>query len=111
MTSLPNNKRAFIAIEKLRDYCLNPFHPVGKDKAIIFRLALGLTDQDADFLMKAIMKKLPESKATAGKEDQYGKRYTVDMKIRNLDKEAAIRTGWIVKTSENFPRLTTCYVK
>ena len=111
MSFLPNYERAFIAIEKLKDYCLNPFHPVGKDKAIVFRSAFGLTGQDADYLKRMIIEKLPESEAMSGKEDQYGKRYTVDMKIRNLNKEAVIRTGWIIKKSESFPRLTTCYVK
>ena len=31
--TLPNYEKAFLAIEKLADYCLNPFHPVGKDAA------------------------------------------------------------------------------
>lgn len=31
MTLLPNYEQAFIAIEKLEAYCLNPFYPVGKD--------------------------------------------------------------------------------
>ncbi len=111
MSLLPDHERAFVAIEKLKDYCLNSFHPVGKDKAIVFKSALGLTDQDADFLNRAIFEKLSESEATLGREDQYGKRYIVDMKIRNLDKESIIRTGWIIKKGESFPRLTTCYVK
>lgn len=111
MTLLPNSSRAFIAIEKLADYCLNPFHPVGKDKAVVFESALGLTDRDANFLKKAILDAISESRATLGKEDQYGKRYTVDVKIRNLNKEATVRTGWIIRKDEDFPRLTTCYVK
>ena len=111
MALLPNHQQAFIATEKLKDYCLNPFHPVGKDKAIVFKSALELTTQDADFLKEAILKALPKSEAISEREDQYGKRYTVDIKIRNLDKEATIRTGWIIKKSESFPRLTTCYVK
>ena len=111
MSLLPNYKQAFIAIEKLKDYCLNPFHPVGKGKAIVFESALGLTSIDAGYLKRMIIEKLSRSEATLGKEDQYGKRYTVDMKIRNLDKEAVIRTGWITKRNENFPRLITCYVK
>ena len=111
MALLPNYQQAFIAIEKLGDYCLNPFHPVGKDKAIVFKSALGLTDRDANFLKGAIIEKLPESEATLGREDQYGKRYTVDIKVRNLDKEAVVRTGWIIRKDESFPRLTTCYVK
>ena len=111
MTLLQNHKHAFIAIEKLSDYCLNQFHPVGKDKAVVFRSALNLTEQDADFLKTAILEGLAGNKAILGKQDRYGKRYSVDIKIRNLDKEAIIRTGWIIKKGENFPRFTTCYIK
>lgn len=111
MTLLPNCEQAFITVEKLRDYCLNPLHPTGKDKAVVFESALGLTNQQADFLKKAIFEALPKSEATPGREDQYGKRYTVDVKIRNLGQEAWVRTGWIIKKDESFPRLTTCYVK
>ncbi len=111
MNLLPNYGKAFIAIEKLTDYCLNSLHPVGKDKAIVFKSALGLTDQDADYLKEAILKALSKYKASIMREDQYGKRYTVDVKIRNLEKEAIVRTGWLIKKDEDFPRLTTCYIK
>jgi hypothetical protein len=111
MTLLPNYEQAFIAIEKLSDYCLNTFHPVGKEKAMVFKLVLNLTEQDADFLKNAILKGLKRNDAVSGIQDQYGKRYTVDIKIRNLDLEAMIRTAWIIKTDENFPRLITCYIK
>ncbi len=88
MTLLPNYEQAFIAIEKLVDYCLNPFHPVGKDKAMVFESALDLTDQDADYLKEAILKALPKHGASIMKEDQYGKRYTVDVKIRTYRKRS-----------------------
>ena len=111
MVLLPNYQEAFIAIEKLRDYCLNPFHPIGKDKAVVFKSALKFTSQDTYLLQEAIHRGLSKSEAIPGKKDQYGKRYIVDIKIRNLDKEAVVRTGWIIKKGEDFPRLTTCYVK
>ncbi len=111
MILLPNHQHAFIAIEKLRDYCLNSFHPVGKEKAIVFKAALGLTNQDAKLLKEAVLEEISRSGVIMEREDEYGKRYTVDIKIRNLDKEAIVRTGWIIKTSEHFPRLITCYVK
>jgi hypothetical protein len=111
MALLPNHTRAFIAIEKLSDYCLNPFHPVGKDKAMVFKSALNLTEQDADYLRDLILKGLAENEAVSGIQDQYGIRYSVDIKIRNLDKEVEIRTGWIIKKGEKFPRFTTCYIK
>ncbi len=47
---LPNPHKAVVEIEKLRDYSLNLNHPVGKQKAKVFRSALLLTMQDAAWL-------------------------------------------------------------
>jgi hypothetical protein len=38
---LPNAESAIIAIEKLRNYCLDPEHPRGKHKARVFSSVLG----------------------------------------------------------------------
>lgn len=37
--------------------------------------------------------------------------FSVSMKISNFDKSAVVVTGWIIKTDEEFPCLTSCYVK
>lgn len=108
---MPNFEHAFIGIKKLENYCLNPIHPVGKNKAFVFKSALGFTDKDAKLLKEAILKGLNDGEISLGKEDQYGKRYIVDVEIRNLNQEAVVRTAWIIKHDEDFPRLTTCYVK
>ncbi len=47
---LPNRDRAVVDLAKLRDYCLSEVHPRGKHKARVFRVALGLTTQDAEEL-------------------------------------------------------------
>ena len=39
---LPNAEKAVVDISKLRDYCLNPNHEVGKHKARVFSAALNL---------------------------------------------------------------------
>lgn len=111
MGLLPNYKRAFIASEKISDYCLNLNHPVGKDKAIVFKSVLNFTENDTNFLIAAILAELYNNECIPGIQDEYGKRYSVEIKIRNLDKEAIIRTGWIIKNNENFPRFTTCFIK
>ncbi len=33
------------------------------------------------------------------------------MKICIFEKEAVLTTAWIIRTDENFPRLTSCYIK
>lgn len=107
---LPNASRAFIDIRKLTDYCLNPTHPRGRNKARVFKAALGLTDEDAEELRDALLAAAQTEDADAGQEDEYGQRYTVDALISGPDGEATVRSSWIVRADEDFPRLTSCYV-
>jgi hypothetical protein len=107
---LPNAEHAEIDIRKLTDYCLNPDHPVGKHKARVFQSVLGLTAEDAALLRAALARAVLEEDATRGESDDYGQRFTVDFMMKTNDGEASVRSGWIIRTGEDFPRLTTCYV-
>lgn len=49
-----NFDKAIIDIEKLRDYCLNLNHPVGRHKAVVFKKRLDLTSDDAEELQEII---------------------------------------------------------
>ncbi len=51
-----------------------------------------------------------EQDCVAGEADEYGRRYTVDVALETLVGRHRVRSGWIVRTGETFPRLTTCYV-
>lgn len=42
--------------------------------------------------------------------DQYGCRYIFDVLVTWNNREAFVRSAWIIKTGENFPRLVSCYV-
>lgn len=111
MAQLPNPYKAVIDIQKLSEYCLNPFHPTGKHKAKGFTTQLGIKQGDAEWLKAQILEKITEAEAQPQFEDAFGKRYGVDLLIKNGHLEAIIRTAWIVKWGEEFPRLLTCYVK
>ncbi len=50
MIKLPNYEKAFIGLEKLTEYCLNEFHPYGKEKAKVFKSAIGIGIEDAVLL-------------------------------------------------------------
>jgi hypothetical protein len=54
LSKLLNAERAFVPIEKLAGYALNPSHPTGKHKARVFKSALGLTEDDAPLLQKKL---------------------------------------------------------
>lgn len=107
---LPNAERAVVEIEKLRDYALNPEHDEGQHKARVFRSALGFTRDDAERLREMVLASALRDDATEGKLTRHGQLYTVDFVARGLNGDVTVRTGWIVRDGEDFPRLVTCYV-
>ncbi len=107
---LPNVVRAVVEIEKLRDYCLSQTHLRGKHKAFVFESVLGLTTSDAEELREAILTAAQIHDATPTEKDEYGQRYIVDFPMERHGRQAIIRSSWIVRTNEDFPRLTSCYV-
>jgi hypothetical protein len=50
------------------------------------------------------------NKATLGKFDKFGQRYTVDFEMKRGAKKATVRSGWIIATNTDFPYLITCFV-
>ena len=107
---LPNAQLAFIDIAKISNYCLSLTHPEGRHKARVFQAVLGLDAKDAEFLKQAILSAASGNQATKTDTDQYGTRYILDFELSNNERSAMIRTGWIIRSKEDFPRLTTCYV-
>src|SRR6266849_5336159 len=101
---LPNAAQALVDIAKLRDYCLNPSHPRGRHKARIFAAVLGLTQADAEFVRQELLRAAREANATAGDTDEYGERYIVDFELVRNDGRAKVRSAWIIRRGEEFPR-------
>lgn len=64
MPKLPNAERAILDIRKIADYCLSPEHPRGRHKARVFRDALELKQDDAEWLRHALLDGLPNGEAT-----------------------------------------------
>ena len=108
---LPNAERASIAIEKLRDYCLNADHPRGKHKARVFLSALGLTSEHAEWLQDEIAKGILDTECVEVGSDRFGQYFIVDLAIEMQAGGAEVRTSWIIRDAENDPRLTSCYVR
>jgi hypothetical protein len=107
---LPGGERAIVDIAKLHDYCLNPAHPRGRHKARVFAATLGLTATDAEFPCEELLRAAREANATPGDGDEYGERYAVDFKLARGDRQAMVRSTWIVSRSDPVPRLTSCFV-
>ena len=108
---LPNGDRAVADIRKLREYCLNTTHRRGRHKARVFEAALGLTLRDAESLRTALLQAARATEtAKPGEQDSHGRRYILDFPWTWSGRQATLRSAWIIRPDEDFPRLTSCYV-
>jgi len=107
---LPNTDRAFVDVVKLRDYSLNTEHKEGKHKARVFADALGLESDDAAWLRQKLLNIAKSEDCQMGRETDYGQRYVIDFELTREGKTAQVRSAWIIRKGEDFPRLVTCYV-
>jgi len=110
MPLLPFAEKANIPIRKLLEYSLNESHEEGKNKAYVFKLLLGFTKRNAEDLKALILNAVLSNEATEGKIDRFGRRCSVDFQVEKEDRTVFIRTGWIIKTGEIYPILTTCFI-
>jgi hypothetical protein len=65
---------------------------------------------DAEFLREALLRAAREEDAIPGEADEYGERYAVDFNLIRGDRQAVIRSAWIIRRREQVPRLTSCFV-
>jgi hypothetical protein len=107
---LPNAEFAFIDLNKLQTYSLNLQHDRGKHKARLFLAILGLSADDAEILRTLIRTAILTQTAQLSSQDEYGQRYIVDFSVTRNQQTASVRTTWIIRPTETFPRLTSCYV-
>ena len=107
---LPNPNRAIVDLQKLTGYCLNPQHLDGQHKATVFKAALGIGLDEARELQVSLLEAIQSNDATPTKANQHGQKYVVNFMLARLEQQAVVRSVWIVRYDEDFPRLVTCYV-
>ncbi|MGI8911836.1 MAG: DUF6883 domain-containing protein [Rubrobacteraceae bacterium] len=110
MAKLPNAENAVVEMRKLRDYCLSPEHPRGRHKARVFASALGITAEDSEILRQALLSAARSEEAAPTEDDEYGQRYVLDFEMSTEVGSTIVRGGWIVRSGEDFPRFTSCWV-
>lgn len=107
---IPGASRASIDPRKLEEYSLSLEHPRGRHKARVFQSALGVSIKNTAELEMRVREAIAEEECTQGEGDRFGERYTLDFHWTREGRTATVRTTWIVRTGEDFPRLTSCYV-
>ncbi len=110
MPKLPHPERTIIHIDKLTSYYLNPEHSSGKHKARVFKSSLNLSIEDAETLRSTLLDVVYGEIAVPTKRNAYGQKYVIDFEMNHSGRTAEIRSVWIVRDAENFPRFVTCYV-
>ena len=110
MPKIPHGERAALEIEKLENYCLDPTHPHGRHKARVFRSVLGIDRADAEWLRQILLRGAHDGDALEMKTDEFGKQWRLDIVVARQDRRAVVRTIWMIRTGEDFPRFITCWV-
>ncbi len=111
MNQLPNWENAIIPPGKLEDYCLNPFHAKGKDKARVFNAVLGFSQENASELKKLILDNIGNFDGNKIDINEWGEIWRVDIILKNDYQEIVLRTNWVIRNQTTIPSLVSCFIK
>jgi hypothetical protein len=107
---LPNPEQAVSPFDKIESYSLNQNHSEGQHKAIVFQAVLGIGLTEAEILRSALQQAVINQEAILAAQTLYGQKYRIDFEMTYNDRQAMIRSIWIARQNEDFPRLVTCYI-
>ena len=106
---LPSLDRAEIPPAKLRDYLLNPEHPVGRDKARFFA-GLGFQRVRWVELHWALLSHAAAGEVQVPPLGRFGQKYLVRGSIRGPNGGSALLVAvWIIADPTAGPRFVTAY--
>jgi hypothetical protein len=107
---LPRANEATINPEKLKGYALNPDHESGRNKARVFQSALGIGQDDWEYLNHAILANLSNGEVRSVEPLRGGRQYRITIWIDGLNGAThPVSTRWIVLEDQP-PRLSTLWV-
>ncbi|MEV6495173.1 DUF6883 domain-containing protein [Actinoplanes sp. NPDC051633] len=103
----PTFENVEIDKRKISEYVMNAEHPQGQHKFRVINSATGLGANDTDQIEKQIREGVKNGTPVAGKSDQYGQRWSVDVPVTGPAGTMTVRTAWIVEPGGDKPRLAT----
>ena len=107
---LPGGDEAIVDREKLLGYVLNVDHAVGRNKARVFKAALGLTAASADVLESALRVAAGSEPASIVRDDAYGRHYAIEFALVVSNQTARVRSLWVIRVGETRPRFVSAFV-
>ena len=108
---IPNAGRAVVDIRKLEVYVLSTTHERGQHKARMFAEVFGLTINDANALRDILLDVVNTREAQLGERIFHGQLYRVDFQLTWNRVTENVRSTWIIRREEEFPRLVSCFVQ
>jgi len=108
---LPHGDHAIVEDAKLREYVLNPRHPVGKHHATLFDRLLGIELGNAEILKKALLWAAANEDVTREVATPYGLKFEIRFPLSGPRGEKRVVSVWISEEGSVRPRLVTCYVE
>ncbi|HAC65709.1 MAG TPA: hypothetical protein DCF68_19805 [Cyanothece sp. UBA12306] len=95
--------------DKLSSYALNFTHEDGQHKARLFQAKLGINLNNQEKLITAIFEAVNTQSVIYSTTSQYGEKYVIDFIMETDIGSSKIRSAWIIRCEENYPRLTSIY--
>lgn len=94
---------------KVETYSLNTEHSEGKHKAILFRAKLGITIENKEVLITALLDTAINGKAVFTRTTQYGESYLIDFSLTTETDTSVIRSAWLINFEKQYPHLVSVY--
>ena len=110
---LPRAETAVIPPAKLRDYCLNPEHATGRNKARVFAWVLGIYQANWEYLAGQLLAGVQTALISRIEVKPDGTGYEVIVSVDGLNgATASVKSGWFIdaEPADASPRLTSAYV-
>ncbi len=107
--TLVNATKARIPPFKLLGYALDPDHPRGGHKALVFERVLGYNRDNAAELEAAIREGILTTEAQMRRSQRHGLEFIVDLVIQRPRGRGTDR--WIYENDDGFPTLTTVFIR
>ena len=106
---LPNPERAIVDPAKVRDYLLSHEHPDGRAKAAAFE-RYGYRRSSWEVLQRDLSALALSADAISLGRSTHGQKYLLSARIMGpFGRALFLRTVWIVRWGEDFPRFVTAY--
>jgi len=76
----------------------------------VFQAACGITADHAELLRQQLLNAAEHADAVLDDSLGFGARYMIELTLQGPSGSARVRSAWIIRQSEDFPRFVSAYV-